>query len=366
MSKWYLLLIIIAISWLAILELEKRGKLKGERHLLFLIFRTEKGREFISHIARHKRFWNIFGSAAIVVGILGMVFMISYIGYLIYSTYILRIPVEGGVQLVIPGITIPFWYGMLGLITVLFVHEFAHGISARSEDVTLKSLGIVSVAVIPIGAFVEPDEEELKSKPRVSRMRVYSVGSFGNMLLALLTFIALASLSSTFFDFSTLQITGVTKESPAEGVLEKGMVLKAINGIEISSYKDFANAVKEIKPNQRVNIATDKGSFYITTAAKKDAPERGYIGIGVENPLNEGLPTYFYFSLNWILILNLGIGLINLAPLHFGIAVTDGHHILREILSKLVDEKSAEKVTIFISTTMLLAIIFTVVPVPIP
>jgi membrane-associated protease RseP (regulator of RpoE activity) len=366
MSKWYILLFIIAISWLAIRELEKRGRLKAERHSLLLIFRTEKGKEFISRIARHKKFWSIFSSAAIVVGILGMVFVSYLIFKIVYSTYILKIPLEGGVQLVIPGITIPFWYGILGLITVLFVHEFAHGIVARSEDVALKSLGIVSVAAIPIGAFVEPDEEELKSKPRVSRLRVYSVGSFGNILLALLGVIALVSLSSTFFDISTLQITSVAEDSPADGVLEKGMVLKAINGIEISSNKDFAEAVKEIKPNQRVNIATDKGSFYVTTAAKKDAPGRGYIGIGVGNPLREGLPSYFYFSLNWIVILNLGIGLINLAPLHFGIAATDGHHILREILSKFIEEKSAEKVTIFVSTTMLLAIIFIVIPVPVP
>lgn len=366
MSKWYLLLFIIAISWLAILELERRGRLKAERHLILLIFRTEKGKEFISRIARHKRLWSTFGSAAIVVGILGMVFVILNIGYLMYSTYVLRTPVEGGIQLVIPGITIPFWYGMFGLITVLFVHEFAHGIVARSEDVALKSLGIVSIAAVPIGAFVEPDEEELKSKKRAARMRVYAVGSFGNVLLALLSIVALTLLSSSFVDLSTVQITSVAKDSPAEGVLEKGMVLKAINGIEISSNKDFAEAVKEIKPSQRINIATDRGSFYITTAAKKNAPERGYIGIVVGNPLREGLLKYLYFSLNWIVFLNLGIGLINLAPLHFGIAATDGHHLLREILSKFIEEKSAEKVTIFVSTTTLLAIIFTVVPIPIP
>lgn len=366
MSKWYLLLFIVAISWLAILELERRGRLKAERHLLLLIFRTEKGKEFISKIARHKRLWSIFGSAAIVAGILGMVFVILNIGYLMYSTYILKVPTEGGVQFVIPGITIPFWYGMFGLITVLFVHEFAHGIVARSEDIALKSLGIVSVAAIPIGAFVEPDEEELKSKKRVSRMRVYAVGSFGNVLLAFLGIIALNLLTPSVLDLSTVQITSVAKDSPADGVLEKGMVLKAISGIEISSNQDFAEAVKEIKPNQKISVSTDKGSFYITTAAKKDAPGRGYIGIGVENPLREGLPRYFYFSLSWIVFLNLGIGLINLAPLHLGFAATDGHHLLREILSKFIEEKSAEKVTIFVSTTTLLAIIFTVVPIPIP
>ncbi|MEE9474489.1 MAG: site-2 protease family protein, partial [Candidatus Hydrothermarchaeaceae archaeon] len=160
---------IVAISWLFILQLERMGKLRAERHAILLLFKTERGKGFISKVARYKRFWKVFGSIGIAVGIMGMILVVFSLVYALYSTYILKLPMEGA-KAVIPGVTIPFWYGIIGLITVLVVHEFAHGIIAMSEDVPVKNLGAAFLTIIPIGAFVEPDEEKLKAKKRISRM----------------------------------------------------------------------------------------------------------------------------------------------------------------------------------------------------
>jgi len=91
---------------------------------------------------------------------------------------------SAGVQLVIPGVTIPLWYGLIGLIVVMVVHELSHGVVARAEKLRLKSVGLVLFAVIP-GAFVEPDEDELKKAPLLSRLRVYAAGSMANIVVAL-------------------------------------------------------------------------------------------------------------------------------------------------------------------------------------
>lgn len=350
---------IVAISWLLILQLERMGKLNMERHAILLIFRTERGKGFISGIAKYKRFWKIVSSIGIAVGVLGMLFVVFSLVYSLYSTYFLKIPVEGA-KAVIPGVTIPFWYGIIGLMTVLLVHEFAHGIIARSEDVKIKTLGAVFLTIIPIGAFVEPDEEELKAKGTISRMRIYAAGSFGNILLAIFAFTMMMSFSGYFFNTSTIEIGGVMPNSPAEGILEKGMVLEAVDGVPISSTKDFRGAVSDIKPNTKVVIKTGSGTFTIKTSEKKGDPQKGFIGMWITSPLNEGLPEYIFSSLYWIALLNQGIGFINLAPLHFGIAATDGHHLLKDILSKL-RFKGAEKIALAISTSVVMVLVFTLI-----
>ncbi len=70
----------------------------------------------------------------------------------------------------------------------MVVHELSHGVVAKAQRLPLKSVGLVLLAVIPPGAFVEPDEEELgKAPPLRARLRVYGAGSMANVVTALLT-----------------------------------------------------------------------------------------------------------------------------------------------------------------------------------
>lgn len=371
MSKLYIFLGVVALSWLIIIALERMGKLKAERHLILLIFRTERGKEFISRLAEYRRFWKIFGSIGIAVGFLGMLLVMFSLLQALHSKYIAGIPMAG-VQAVIPGVTIPFWYGVIGLLTVLVVHEFAHGILARREGISLKSLGVVSLSIIPIGAFVEPDEEEMKSKSRGARLRVFAVGSFGNIILALLALGGFTLVANGIFDYSQVQISEVSEGSPAAEYLEAGMIIEGINGREVTSLREFFEIMGGVKPRDTVLVDTDKGAFSLTTVPRPDDPSRGYMGVVVRNTLKDKVTRVFgttvplavYFSLYWIFFLNQGIGLINLAPLHLGIAATDGHHMLKELLSGLIKEGDAEKLSLFISGVTLLAILFTVIDLP--
>ncbi len=362
-----LFLSVVMFGWLFILYLEKVGKLPAERHAVLLLFKTERGKGFIEWISGYKRFWKLFGSMAILIGILGMVLVVFSLLFSIYSTYFLH-EVSEGVMLVIPGVTIPFWEGIIALITVLVVHEFAHGILARREDVSIKSLGAILVTIIPIGAFVEPDEEELKAKEIGPRMRVYAAGSFANILLAILILIAMGSFSGYFIDSSVIQIAGTVKCSPADGPLRGGMLVEAINGKPVSGIRDFFEITRDLKPNTDVKINTDEGLFIIKTTNHPDYPDRGYIGISPISPLYPGLPEFIFTVLKWIFQLNLGIGLINLAPLHLGIAATDGYYIFRDILSKF-RVKNVEKVVTAVSSGVLILLVMSLlwpVRVPVP
>jgi membrane-associated protease RseP (regulator of RpoE activity) len=373
MEKLYIFLGVVLLSWILILGLEKAGRLNAERHLVLLIVRTERGKEFISDMARHKGFWRAFGSVGIAVGLIGMALVMYSIADGVYAKYFAGSSVMG-VQAVIPGVTIPFFYGIIGLITVLVVHEIGHGIIARSEDITLKSLGLVFFTVIPIGAFVEPDEEELKSTTRAARLRVYAVGSFSNILLAVLAFGGMFLVTHNFFDTNQVQIVDIVEDSPAMGVLKEGMIIKEINGVKIDSMRSFFTTVRGIEAGDTVSVKTDVGVYTITTIPREDNSSRGYMGVVVNNAVREpvarilglSIPMAIYFSLYWIFLLNQGIGLINLAPLHFGFAATDGHHILREILAQFIKEGSADKLSFFISGLTMLGLLFMIIRVPTP
>ena len=346
-------IIVLLVGYALLLELERREKIKGERYLFIFIFRTKRGKEIISKIARFKRFWLFIGNIGILVGILGMFAIFFFLYSSLYSQYFLKQPI-GGVQLVIPGVTIPFWYGVLGLASVIIVHEIAHGILAIREGVPIKSLGIALVTIIPIGAFVEPDEEVLNNSNSGAKLRVYSAGSFANLTLAFLAFGILVAFSGFFFS-SGVEIVDIAKDSPSEGILEKGMIITSINGEEILTIEDFKKISMKIKPNEKIEIKTDKGVFYIKAGRNPEDPSRGFLGIFVTSPLKKGLSEFLFLALSWISFLNQGIGLINLAPIHFGVAATDGYHILKEILSKLT--LKAEKISMAISTLTFLTIL---------
>ena len=66
----------------------------------------------------------------------------------------------------------------------MVVHEFSHGILSRVADVNIKALGLL-MFIFPVGAFVEPDEEEMKNMKRWERMRLYSAGPGSNMVIAI-------------------------------------------------------------------------------------------------------------------------------------------------------------------------------------
>ncbi len=108
---------------------------------------------------------------------------------------------QPGGTLLLPGINLPLLEGILALAVVLVVHETSHAVLSRIASVPLLSSGIVLFGIIPIGAFVEPDEKELAKKPSVKQTRILAAGSTANFLASLLfalPFLAVSLLLSKF------------------------------------------------------------------------------------------------------------------------------------------------------------------------
>jgi len=187
----YVIALVVFLAWLGFIILLRRSKVL-ERHSMSLygpmiMWKTLRGRELIDRIASRKRLWDFYGRLALWVCAGAMVLIMLLL--LWEATIVPQIERGPSPELIlgIPGINpvIPLGYGILALVVAIVVHELAHGIMARNGGISVKSLGVVFM-VFPIGAFMEPDENELKTTTRRKRSRVFAAGPASNILLALL------------------------------------------------------------------------------------------------------------------------------------------------------------------------------------
>jgi len=255
MINGYVIALVVFLSYLALIYVLKRTKWL-DRHSMSLqgpmiMWRTRRGKAFIDRVATKERFWSWYGKAALWICLLSM---IAIMVLLIWeATIVPQIKTAPSPQLVlgIPGINpiIPIWYGILGLVVAIVVHEFAHGILTRAGGMKVQSLGLVFL-VFPIGAFVEPDEKDLQGATRSKRMKVYAVGPGTNIVLSLVVLslfcgVFMSSLEPTH-EGALISVTtgGVVLGSPAErSGMTANCVVVSIDGTPITSATDLNSRV---------------------------------------------------------------------------------------------------------------------------
>jgi len=374
-ALWFYAIAFVVIWSLAILF---KDKLKIDINGPILMRRTGRMRGLIDRIAQKSpRFWKY----SMNVGIPIAVFVMAWIFYLLADSLasMLAAPVpstQATVALAIPGVSIPgspinvpLGYGLAAIITVVVVHEFGHAILARAEGISIKSIGLALFAVIP-GAFVEPDEEEIKKAKKLSKLRIYAAGSIFNMGFGALALIGTLLLSMFFvgpsFHADGLYITNVIPDSPADGVLKEGMIITSINDQQITDRTSFITALNTTKPGDMLTIATNQETFTIKTAPNPYNPSISYLGVHTQKNLaiDEDISSIygnilpwllfgFTTLLRWIFIMNFGIGTFNLLPLK----PLDGGLMLEELLNYITTNAVANKLTNIISMVSLMLII---------
>ena len=107
------------------------------------------------------------GALLLVGGLFLLVtFGVIYYGLVVFKALVMTVffgtnaiaTTNPGGDILLPGVNLPFFEGIAALIVVLAVHEVCHAVLARIAKIQVLSSGIVLFGIIPIGAFVEPDE----------------------------------------------------------------------------------------------------------------------------------------------------------------------------------------------------------------
>ena len=365
---YYYLIAFVVIWMLAAVSHDRLEKYGFEINFPVIMWKTQRLRGLISRISNlSPKFWRWFMNVGIVVAFGSIIFITwTLISSLpsVFETPAVSIVIPG-VEMPGSSIYIPFLYGLIALATVLIVHEFSHGVQSVGEKISIKSIGLLLFAIIP-GAFVEPDEDELKAAKRSSRLRVYAAGSVANISLAVIAIILVSLISAGipyYFEEDGIVIDRIVTDSPSEGILKEGMVLEAIDNQTIKNSSDYTAVVSSYSPGDNVSVKTDQGTYSITLDKNPNNVSRGFFGIQANKHfelVNDSLGPLpwilfeFLELFQWIFILNLGIGLFNLLPMK----PLDGGYMLEILLSYRLSEDKYKPIVNALSVVMAMVIVF--------
>ncbi len=359
-----IILFVLFILTVALLVIKDRKKMKFEG--IVIMRRTQKGRKFIDSVARnHPRFWNALAVIGVIISvpalIAGTLFLVSNAFAILHGDvkegvrFVLPYPI-GEANTQTPGLLLlPWWIWVIGIMTVVVPHELMHGIVCRLERVRIKSLGWLLLAVIP-GAFVEPDENQLKKMPRKTKMKVYAAGSFANFIVAGIALLLGFLLVSALYAPVGIVPSSLVADSPAAKANLSGAIL-AINNIPVKSTAELSDILNRTPAGSDITIKTTKGEHNITTAMHPEL-EKSFIGVSgpyyiYKAPVYPGLDALQQL-LFWIFVLNLGIGVINILPLK----PLDGGLLFEEIAGRF--SKRSALITKAVSLAILGLLLFNI------
>ena len=328
---------------------------KIERNGLLFLKRTEEGVVAIDAFGTaHADLLKVVGNISVGISLL---IMVLASGALVHGVWTIfnapTVTPNPTVGIVVPGIRvpgapfyIPLFEGLVAIITVMVIHEFSHGIFAAAHGVKPKSLWLFLLIIIP-GAGVELDETKIMRKSLRARMHIYAAGSFANVVTAVTAALFINFVLVPAFQTMTMSV-GIEILDTTEGLpaalagIPNGTVITSVNGADVSNFNTFTTALQEVKPNEIVNLDTDRGPFSVMTTAHPDNPEHGYLGVIVDPRGKREVRPEWTGSLGtaaryiieksvglftYIFILHFSIGLINLLP----VFPLDGGRILVDI-----------------------------------
>ena len=234
----------IAVYWVGVIGLRRLDLLPDSIGTQgpILTLHTKRGRAFLNWLAGPRRFWRAWANVG--VGISLVVMVGAFLVLLTSAVSSLRNPEPTAVNqprnvLVIPGVNdfLPLSVApeiVFGLAVGLIVHEGGHGLLCRVEDIDIESMGLVFFAILPIGAFVQPDtDREGAAGPWI---RMFAAGPASNLVVAALTFAVLLLLLGAITPVAGVAVGGVFADSPAaEAGLDRGDVVTGLDGQPIGN-----------------------------------------------------------------------------------------------------------------------------------
>lgn len=147
--------------------------------------------------------WRKWNDIGIVLFITSGVFMLFNLGITVY-TYLFTDVVSDSVgqtvtdpsnALVIPGLNdfLPLFEItaiIIALVIGMIVHEFGHGIAARTADIEVEEIGLGFLFwFVPVAAYVEIPKQKIREAPVRDALRVLVAGVMNNYALTIVTVI---------------------------------------------------------------------------------------------------------------------------------------------------------------------------------
>jgi len=272
---WILPIVILVTAYALAAYYIHKNKLWPEYITFYgplMAIKTEKV-GFFDRSIQFSTFLRLYGTLGVAMVVIVSALMTVMLFFSVQHIVIQRPPLTAANELknvlAIPGVNdfIPFTVAVwLGLLATMVVHEFGHAVLCRVEGIRVKSMGVL-MAVIPIGAFVEPDEEDQEKTKGLAKMRMFGAGITNNILLGVACFALVVFLLGFAVPVSTPLIHGVYVDSPANAAgITPNSIIREVNGIPVSSRDEVATLLNTTKPGDSITLFTEtKGTTSLHT-----------------------------------------------------------------------------------------------------
>jgi len=207
-----------------------------------VMYRTQRGQRLMEGIGSHRRLCGAFAAASGAISVLLMAVMVFFM-----ATAVINLPYafasSGTASFVSAGLNVTHFivFGVIALVVSMVIHEFAHGVQSKANGIRVESSGLM-FAVVPLGAFVEMNEEDTNNASLRSRMSVYSAGISVNFVAAVVSFLVFSVLMlgsvGTVAGVSDdgAGVYGITSGSPADDAgIPAGAVITEIDGAAVTA-----------------------------------------------------------------------------------------------------------------------------------
>jgi membrane-associated protease RseP (regulator of RpoE activity) len=206
--------------------------------------------------------------------------------------------------LLLPGINplLPIVYGWLAIICAIAVHEGAHGIIARNRGLNVKSSGLLFFLIIPIGAFVDVDEDEIAKAKAKDSLRVMAAGVAGNVVVAVACLLALLVILNGLTPVvNGAYVSSVVEGMPADaaGLLPED-VFVSINDVPIANFDEMAALLNTTSPGDTIQVTVARGTDWeeqystsVTLTESTETAGKAVMGVRVGNLATEERLTFY-------------------------------------------------------------------------
>lgn len=318
------------------------------------------------------------------------------------------------VYVLLPGINpyLPVLYGWMAIVAAMLVHEGAHGVIARSLGFKVKSSGLLFLLAIPVGAFVDVDEEEIAKAKAKDSVRVLAAGYGANIAVAIVCILGVLIITSGL----TPVIDGVYIFEVMEGMPAKdagllvGDVITSVDDISVTEIENFTAVLEDKNPGDILQVTVARGEMwrerFSTSVKLTEYNGTAFLGVSVGEILTEqrlrlyqklsteslfihfipptlapglvpfsgALTSFYTHALGenwhvltniffWLWFVNVSIAIFNALPIY----PLDGgrafRSALKSVLGRRADEKMVSRLTNAV-TVILISILATTVALP--
>ncbi|MFH0954484.1 MAG: site-2 protease family protein [Candidatus Micrarchaeota archaeon] len=257
-----------------------------------------------------------------------------------------------GVAPVLPGIqtpNVPIFIPVeawLSILAILIIHEASHGFLSRRHNVPVESSGLLLFGILPIGAFVKPDEKKLGEINHKNQVRVYSAGPTSNLVSMIIVAILAIAIAGFIINPTlgaaidknnrdatlSVQITKIEKEfdlcgekypSPAYGALDENSTIVKINDKPIATLSDALNALRSNPSEPKTFLLQKNGQVTQKTLSPNALGRFGINVKAIQNPqhttsLSLKIESYAYGFVSsvtfWFVFLSFLVAIANFMP----------------------------------------------------